>query len=52
MARPSTVTADLYNSVSTAYHTRVNQVLTGPAEAAAAVAKIEAELKDIMSELG
>jgi trehalose/maltose transport system substrate-binding protein len=52
VARPSTVTADLYNSVSIAYHTRINQVLTGQAEAAAAAAEIEAELKDIMSELG
>jgi len=52
VARPSTVTSDLYNSVSIAYHTRVNQILTGQADAASAVADIEAELKDIMSELG
>lgn len=52
VARPSTVTADLYNSVSIAYHTRVNQILTGQVEAAAAAAEIEAELLDIMSELG
>jgi ABC-type glycerol-3-phosphate transport system substrate-binding protein len=52
VARPSTVTADLYNSASIAYHTRINQVLTGQVEAAAAAAEIEAELQDIMSELG
>ena len=52
VARPSTVTSDLYNSASIAYHTRVNQILTGQVEAAAAVAEIETELLDIMSELG
>jgi trehalose/maltose transport system substrate-binding protein len=52
VARPSTVTSDLYNSASIAYHTRLNQILTGQAEAAAAVAEIEAELNDLMSELG
>ncbi|MBA3450247.1 MAG: extracellular solute-binding protein, partial [Chloroflexia bacterium] len=52
VARPSTVTSDLYNSASIAYHTRVNQVLTGQNDAAAAAAEIETELQDIMSELG
>jgi trehalose/maltose transport system substrate-binding protein len=52
VARPSTVTADLYNSASIAYHTRLNQILTGQADAASAAAEIEAELQDIMSELG
>ncbi len=52
VARPSTVTADLYNSASIAYHSRLNQILTGQAEAAAATAEIEAELLDIMAELG
>jgi trehalose/maltose transport system substrate-binding protein len=52
VARPSTVTSDLYNSASIAYHTRLNQILTGQADAASAVAEIEAELQDIMSELG
>jgi trehalose/maltose transport system substrate-binding protein len=52
VARPSTVTADLYNSVSIAYHTRLNQILTGQADAASAVAEIEAELQDIMADLG
>jgi trehalose/maltose transport system substrate-binding protein len=52
VARPSTVTGDLYNSASIAYHTRINQILTGQADAASAVAEIEAELKDLMAELG
>jgi trehalose/maltose transport system substrate-binding protein len=52
VARPSTVTADLYNSASIAYHTRVNQILTGQSDAASAVAEIESELLDIMAELG
>jgi trehalose/maltose transport system substrate-binding protein len=52
VARPSTVTGDLYNSASIAYHTRINQILTGQADAASAVAEIEAELQDLMAELG
>jgi trehalose/maltose transport system substrate-binding protein len=52
VARPSTVTSDLYNSASISYFTHLNQVLSGQAEPAAAVQEIEAELKDIMSELG
>jgi len=51
VARPSTVTADLYNSASISYFTHINQVLTGQAEAADAAAQIEADLKDIMSQL-
>ena len=51
VARPSTVSADLYNSVSIAYHTGVNQILTGSAEPAAGAEDIQAELEDIMSEL-
>jgi trehalose/maltose transport system substrate-binding protein len=52
VARPSTVSSDLYNSVSIAYFTRLNQVLTGQTDGATAAADIEAELQDIMSELG
>jgi trehalose/maltose transport system substrate-binding protein len=51
VARPSSVSSDLYNSVSIAYHTQLNQVLVGQVSAADAVATIEAELQDIMSEL-
>lgn len=52
VARPSTVTSDLYNSVSIAYFTRLNQVLTGQADGASAVAQIEEDLQDIMADLG
>lgn len=52
VARPSTVTSDLYNSVSIAYFSRLNQVLTGAVDAASAAEQIETELLDIMSELG
>jgi trehalose/maltose transport system substrate-binding protein len=51
VARPSTVTKDLYNEVSTAYFTAINQILIGNAEAAAAVADLEGKLNDIVSEL-
>jgi trehalose/maltose transport system substrate-binding protein len=46
--RPSTVSADLYNDVSVAYFTNVNQILTGQKDAKTAVAAIETELKRIM----
>jgi trehalose/maltose transport system substrate-binding protein len=51
VARPSTVSGELYNSVSTAYFQRVNQILTGAKNAEDAVKEIEAELKDIMAQL-
>jgi trehalose/maltose transport system substrate-binding protein len=51
VARPSTVSADLYNDVSTAYYTAVYEILTGQAEAAGRVEDLEGELEDIMSQL-
>jgi trehalose/maltose transport system substrate-binding protein len=51
VARPSTVSADLYNEVSTAYFTTVNQILTGQAEAASAVPELADQLNEIMAEL-
>ena len=48
--RPSTVAADLYNDVSIAYFTAVNQILGG-ADAASTVEDMASELEDIMSEL-
>ncbi|HEX5690327.1 MAG TPA: extracellular solute-binding protein, partial [Roseiflexaceae bacterium] len=48
VARPSTVTGDLYNDVSTAYFTAVNQILTGSKDSATAVADLEAELQKIL----
>jgi trehalose/maltose transport system substrate-binding protein len=49
--RPSTVSADLYNDVSTAYFTAVNEILTGQAEAGPRVEALAAELEGIMEEL-
>lgn len=51
VARPSTVSADLYNDVSTAYFTAVNEILTGQAEAAPRVEALAGELEGIMAEL-
>jgi trehalose/maltose transport system substrate-binding protein len=51
VARPSTVSADLYNEVSTAYFTTVNQIITGQAEASSAVPDLADQLEEIMSEL-
>jgi trehalose/maltose transport system substrate-binding protein len=48
--RPSTPAADLYNDVSIAYFTAVNQILTG-ADAASTVESMAKDLEDIMSEL-
>ncbi len=48
VARPSTVTSDKYNEVSTIYFTEVNKVLTGAQTGAEAVAKIEAQLQDVL----
>jgi trehalose/maltose transport system substrate-binding protein len=52
VARPSSVTADLYNEVSTAYFTAVNEILTGQAsDAAARVAQLAEQLEGIVSQL-
>jgi trehalose/maltose transport system substrate-binding protein len=48
VARPSTVSADLYNDVSTAYFTSVNQILTGQQDSKTAAADLETKLKSIM----
>jgi|HigsolmetaAR202D_1030399.scaffolds.fasta_scaffold00079_4 ABC-type sugar transport system, periplasmic component len=48
VARPSTVSADLYNDVSTAYFTAVNQVLTGQQDASSALASLENEITSIL----
>ena len=50
VARPSTVSADLYNDVSIAHFTAVNQILGG-GDAASFVESLAAELEDIMSEV-
>jgi trehalose/maltose transport system substrate-binding protein len=51
VARPSTVSADLYNDVSTAYFTAINEILTGQAPAADRVAALATELEGIMAEV-
>jgi len=51
VARPSTVSSSLYNNVSIAYFTAVHGVLTGGSDAETALAGLETELADIMSEL-
>jgi trehalose/maltose transport system substrate-binding protein len=52
VARPSTVTADLYNQVSTAYFTALNEILTGQAsDTAARVEQLAQQLEDIVSQL-
>ncbi|WP_198409629.1 ABC transporter substrate-binding protein [Limnochorda pilosa] len=48
VARPSTVSGDRYNEVSTAYFTAVHQVLTGEATAEQVLPRLDSELKRIM----
>ena len=48
VARPSTVTSDKYNEVSTIYFTEVNKVLTGAQTGQQAVESIESQLQDLL----
>jgi trehalose/maltose transport system substrate-binding protein len=48
--RPSTVTASLYNDVSTAYFTAVHSILTGESDAPTAVEDLELSLQDILGD--
>jgi trehalose/maltose transport system substrate-binding protein len=48
VARPSTVSSDLYNDVSVAYFTAVNEVLTGQKETKAALAELEKKIQQIL----
>lgn len=50
VARPSSITADLYNDVSVAYFSGINQILTG-ADAQSTVEDIVGQLEDIIAEL-
>jgi len=49
VARPITVTADLYNDVSIAYSTAVHQDLTDQKDAKTAMADLETYLQDLLS---
>ncbi len=48
VARPSTVTGDKYNQVSTIYFTEVSKVLSGQQKGQDAVQSIEKQLKDLL----
>ena len=48
VARPSTVTGDQYNEVSTIYFTEVHRVLTGEQTGEEAVQSIESQLQDLL----
>lgn len=48
VARPSTVSADLYNDVSLAYFNAVNQIITGQAPAAERIATLQTEIEKIL----
>jgi len=49
VARPSTVTGEDYNQVSTVYFTEVNKVLNGEQSGQEAVESIEAQLNEILN---
>jgi trehalose/maltose transport system substrate-binding protein len=51
VARPSSITSYLYNDVSIAYFTGLNQILTGQTDAQSAVDDITSQIEDIISEL-
>ena len=51
VARPSSITADLYNDVSVAYFTGLNQILTG-ADATSTVETMTSQIEDVVAELG
>ncbi len=51
VARPSSITSYLYNDVSIAYFTGLNQVLTGQVDAQTAVDDMTSQIEDIISEL-
>lgn len=46
--RPSTISGDLYNDISTSYFTSVNEILTGKKDAKTAVAEMETKFTETM----
>ena len=51
VARPSSVSADLYGEVSAAYYTTVNEILSGTTSAEEGAASMEEEFNAILEEL-
>jgi trehalose/maltose transport system substrate-binding protein len=51
VARPSTVTASLYDDISDAYSTSINQILSGTINASTALADLESQLNEILTDL-
>ncbi|MFL5759352.1 MAG: ABC transporter substrate-binding protein [Thermomicrobiales bacterium] len=51
VARPSTVTASLYDNVSTAYATTVNQILSGSVDTTSAVAGLDDRLNQMLGDV-
>lgn len=51
VARPSTASVDLYGEVSTAYFTRINEILTGSADVNTGLEELQGELETIMEDL-
>jgi trehalose/maltose transport system substrate-binding protein len=52
VARPSSVSAEEYNAISTIYFTELNQVLTGAKSGADAASAMEEQMSPIMEDLG
>jgi trehalose/maltose transport system substrate-binding protein len=50
VARPSTVTGEYYDDVSTAYFTAVSQILTGQSDSESALSTLADDLQAIMDE--
>jgi len=48
--RPSTVTADKYNEVSSLYFTAIHSILTGESDAATALEMLELDLQALLAE--
>jgi len=51
VARPSTVTADLYGEASLAYFTAINEIISGSADTASRISDLAGELEDVMADV-
>jgi trehalose/maltose transport system substrate-binding protein len=52
VARPSGITAERYNEASTIFYSYVHDVLTGESDAQTAVEDMEADLQDLLTDMG